>query len=200
MCGVFLCLRQLKDSQLPVRANQLYNVYGPAGGNPIIPGEQLSMKTLNPGHIRLSLQVWTHESGTKTFYIVVSNMHETAVDFSDWRISGDVSYSFSPGTVLPSNSAILIAPEGTGLCPSRLQPARQHLMRRAFSSMYCAADIHAQVGWNLGRGKTDFQGVPLMQGPYQFQSGREPIGTLDLALVDWNSRSVVKSLLSVPLL
>jgi hypothetical protein len=43
-------------------------------------------------------------------YICLTNANSFAVDLTGWRLGGAVSHKFTPGTVIPSNSALYLSP------------------------------------------------------------------------------------------
>ena len=43
-------------------------------------------------------------------YIELKNPHATAVDISNWRLEGGVTYTFTPGTVIPAGGSLYVSP------------------------------------------------------------------------------------------
>ena len=44
-------------------------------------------------------------------YLVLYNPNNTAVDISYWRIEGDISHTFTPGTVIPAGGSLYLSPD-----------------------------------------------------------------------------------------
>jgi hypothetical protein len=44
-------------------------------------------------------------------YLTVTNPNPYAVDISDWKLSGGVEFTFTKGTVLPSNGVVYVSPD-----------------------------------------------------------------------------------------
>lgn len=44
-------------------------------------------------------------------YVVLSNASPVAIDITDWKISGAVSFTFQPGTVVPTGGRIHVSPD-----------------------------------------------------------------------------------------
>ncbi|QDZ17642.1 spore coat protein CotH [Chloropicon primus] len=86
---------QLLTEQLPLRREQLYDTYGPSGSG-LIPGPQKE----NP---RAGIEVEPRYG-----VIEISNKEQEAIDVSGWEVQGGVRYSLKPGTVIPSDSKLVL--------------------------------------------------------------------------------------------
>ena len=42
-------------------------------------------------------------------FIQLTNPNDTAVDISDWQLSGGIQYTFQPGTVIPAHGSVYVA-------------------------------------------------------------------------------------------
>ncbi|KAK9806846.1 hypothetical protein WJX72_004789 [[Myrmecia] bisecta] len=94
--------QQLLTDQLPMRKNQLYNIYGPSGTIPLIPDAQPKAAPLRFGRVDAS-------SGSGS-YIEITNPNNFAVDVSNWLLSGTVKFTLVPGTVIPASDSLFLSP------------------------------------------------------------------------------------------
>lgn len=102
--------RQLLNEQLPERARQLFDDYGPAGEAPILPESQ-GRHSLRARSVDISVEQLPSDSSDGSYVaLYISNSHGQAVDLSGWQLRGDVPYVFVAGQVLPTNSTIQISP------------------------------------------------------------------------------------------
>ena len=86
---------QLLTEQLPLRREQLYETYGPEGTG-LIPGPQKSRPKVEVVVI------------PRFDEIQIINREPEAVDISDWKLDGAAKFKFKPGTVITSNSKVVL--------------------------------------------------------------------------------------------
>ena len=90
----------LKSAYLSIRRNHLYNTH--SGPGRLIPDRQVPQPDIVFGAVDRS-----PASGNKEEeYVEIANPNTTAVDISGWKLTGDVQYTFRPGTVLPPNGSL----------------------------------------------------------------------------------------------
>ncbi|EFJ42738.1 hypothetical protein VOLCADRAFT_119316 [Volvox carteri f. nagariensis] len=99
--------QQITQEFLPVRKEQLLGaLYGPKGRRPLLPEAQ-------PAQVSLRIARFvTAESGTTggdaSGFLEVANPNQFAVDVSGWRLEGPATFTFPPGTVIPSAASAFI--------------------------------------------------------------------------------------------
>jgi hypothetical protein len=110
-------VQQLLERFFLLRRNHLYGKHSitntalPVGitkdRNAGIPLEQASTIILNFGQIDFN-----PASGNQAQeFIQIVNSNPFAADISGWKIEGGVSFTFKPGTVIPSNGSIYVTPD-----------------------------------------------------------------------------------------
>lgn len=99
-------IAQLENEYLAVRRTHFYTTHGPPN-NGIIPAAQ------SPGvHLAFGAIEHSPQSGNqKEEFIEIVNRNAEAVDVSDWQITGGVSFTFAPGTVVGSNRSVFVSPD-----------------------------------------------------------------------------------------
>ncbi len=120
-------LRQLLEEQLPIRASQLLDVYGPEGIQPLLPERQSTIEPAVPlmpsqaaasprvnnkaslsSHLRVGLGLGS-KSTSRTpceapFHVWISSRGgkdptNEAIDLSGWRLRGSFNFTLPQGTV-----------------------------------------------------------------------------------------------------
>ena len=95
----------LKNAYLGPRRTNLFVTYGGPGG--LIPPTQFPYPLIEFGAVEFS-----PPSGRPAEeYLSLTNANTYAVDLSGWRLEGGVSFTFQPGTVIPSNSVLYLSPD-----------------------------------------------------------------------------------------
>lgn len=110
LSGLTANLEAIKNSYLPVRRTHLYvnHLQGstwpddPAG----IPAAQPAQVDLQIGNIDYNPVSWNQDEE----YIQILNPNTFAADISGWTVSGGVSHTFVPGTVIPAGGALYLTP------------------------------------------------------------------------------------------
>eukprot|EP00887_Chlorella_sp_A99_P004584 scaffold4.g4584.t1 len=105
--------QQLVTEQLPLRKQQLYSFYGPGGAIPLIPDAQPSSVPLQLGAV---------EPGASGGYVEIINPSPDAVDVSGFSLSGAVSFTFRPGTVIPPQASLYAAASVQGFLQRGASP------------------------------------------------------------------------------
>eukprot|EP01026_Neomeris_dumetosa_P052580 TRINITY_DN465_c1_g1_i1.p1 TRINITY_DN465_c1_g1~~TRINITY_DN465_c1_g1_i1.p1 ORF type:complete len:660 (+),score=77.06 TRINITY_DN465_c1_g1_i1:186-2165(+) len=96
--------KQLIEEQIPRRAQQLYQTYGPGGQLPLVPDQQ-------PQDFELKIRaVDSESSNSQQHYIEIYNPNDFAVDISYWYLSGSVEFTFTAGTVIPRDYSVYVTP------------------------------------------------------------------------------------------
>lgn len=83
--------RQLTEEQIPTRQQQLLEMYGPGGSQPLLPSSQPD----SPGLILNRIDITTALSQR---YVEIKNPLDYAVDVTNWELSGAVNAKIKPGT------------------------------------------------------------------------------------------------------
>ena len=95
----------IKTNYLAPRRTHLFVTQGPPNG--FIPSAQPAYPAL-----RLAGLDFNPASGNQAEeYFCLTNPTTFAVDLSGWQITGGVSFTFKPGTVIASNSALYVSPD-----------------------------------------------------------------------------------------
>lgn len=113
-------IRILKNDYLAVRRVHLYETHGPPNGG-IIPDDQ-GTSTVNFGPID-----YNPASGNQNEeYITLVNPNSYAVDISGWGISnsGDLTYTFQSGVVIPANGTLYVSPDVVAFRNRATRPAQ----------------------------------------------------------------------------
>ncbi|MEN6308934.1 MAG: lamin tail domain-containing protein [Anaerohalosphaeraceae bacterium] len=121
-------LNAIRNSYLPVRRTHLYvnHLQGstwpddPAG----IPDAQPAQVDLQIGDIDYNPVSWNQDEE----YIQILNPNTFAADISGWTLSGGVSHTFTPGTVIPAGGALYLTPNAKAFRARTTSPSGgQHL-------------------------------------------------------------------------
>ncbi len=96
---------QLIQDHLEVRRYHLFNTHSAPGGG-IIPDSATPAPSIGFGFIESDPASGNQDEE----FIQISNPGSEAVDISGWTLEGGVSFSFDPGTVVPSNDSVLVSP------------------------------------------------------------------------------------------
>ena len=98
-------INELKTAGIDARRRDLYLDHGPDAPDGIIPSAQSPHSRILFNDIAIAPA--TIEANAEFF--VLRNPNAYAVDISGWRISGDVTYTFQPGVVIPADSELYVA-------------------------------------------------------------------------------------------
>jgi hypothetical protein len=83
-----------------------HSINSPGPDNADIPNAQIGNPTIRFGQIEHS-----PASGNQNQeFVQLLNPNGTAVDISNWRIEGGITYTFRPGTVIPAGGSLYISP------------------------------------------------------------------------------------------
>ncbi|KAK9812205.1 hypothetical protein WJX73_004025 [Symbiochloris irregularis] len=105
----------LITEQLPQRKQQLYGTYGPNGSIPLIPEAQSPTVTLGLGR--------TQSSGNPAQqFVEITNTNAAAVDVSSWQVSGAVTATLQPGTVISGGSSLILVSNLLGFAARTASP------------------------------------------------------------------------------
>lgn len=99
-------LDRIRDIYLPARRLFLESDGGhPARGT--LPESQPSLPSINFGQI-----VTNPSSGDQDDeFLELTNPNDFAVDLSNWTLSGAITHTLRPGTVIPANSSLVLSPK-----------------------------------------------------------------------------------------
>jgi hypothetical protein len=121
-------LNAIRNTYLPGRRTHLYvnHLQGsswpdePAG----IPAAQPQQVDLQIGDIDYNPASWNQDEE----YIQILNPNTFAADISGWTVSGGVTHTFAPGTVVPAGGAMYLSPNAKAFRARALSPkGGQHL-------------------------------------------------------------------------
>ncbi|MBN1125624.1 MAG: lamin tail domain-containing protein, partial [Sedimentisphaerales bacterium] len=121
-------VNKIKSLYLPVRRTHLYvnHLHGstwpddPAG----IPEAQPAQFSLQIGTIEFNPASWNQDEE----YIEIINPNAFAVDISGWKVTGGISHTFAPGTVIPAAGTLYITPNAIAFRNRTTSPTGgQHL-------------------------------------------------------------------------
>ena len=95
----------LETDYLERRRHHFYITHGPNGSG-LIPGQQ----KLAP---QIGFGVWESDPASglqEEEYLQLLNLESTAIDISGWTLTGDVSFTFEPGTVIGAQNELYLSP------------------------------------------------------------------------------------------
>jgi hypothetical protein len=95
----------IKNSYLPRRRTHLYYTHSAVSG--LIPLAQTGVPALTFGQVERSPASGNQDEE----YIEVVNPGTESVDISGWKLTGDITFTFAPGTVLLPNSRVYVSPD-----------------------------------------------------------------------------------------
>jgi hypothetical protein len=96
----------MKSSYLAARRNHLFNTHSTPGDG-LIPGPQVGVPALAFGAIERSPASGNDDEE----FIEIVNPTGDAADISGWTLSGDVDFTFAPGTVVPAHGSLYVSPD-----------------------------------------------------------------------------------------
>jgi hypothetical protein len=99
----------LKHDYLEARRVYLYETLSVHNGG-VVPDAQSDTAAIVFGN---DMEFDPLSGDQNTEYLTLVNRTRDAVDISGWAISGDVQYTFQPGVVVPSGSALYVSPDVT---------------------------------------------------------------------------------------
>jgi hypothetical protein len=97
---------QLIQDHLEVRRYHLFNTHSAPGGG-IIPDSATPAPSIGFGFIESDPASGDQDEE----FIQITNPGSEAVDISGWTLEGGVSFTFDPGTVVPSDDSVLVSPD-----------------------------------------------------------------------------------------
>ena len=106
---------RIKFEHLPSRRAQLAGIGELPASQPVAPAIRIGIIDYNPAASGVS-----PDQGGEYFTLI--NPNRFAVDLSDWVISGGISLTLPPGTVIPRGGTLYIAREAVGFRARRISP------------------------------------------------------------------------------
>ena len=106
---------RIKFEHIPSRRAQLYGLGEIPPSQPESPVIRIGSVDYNPAKTGAS----PDQSGE---YLLLVNSNRTAIDCSNWEISGGISYTLPPGTVIPTRGRLYIAREAKGFRARSISP------------------------------------------------------------------------------
>src|SRR5690606_32484838 len=70
----------------------------------------------------MSIELAPTDGDPQHAFITLTNANSYAVDISDWRLDGTVSFQFIPGTVIPARTAAYVTPNRRAFRSRTLSP------------------------------------------------------------------------------
>jgi hypothetical protein len=105
---------------LPTRRDQLFNLYGPGGATPLIPGAQPSHPAIQFG----TIEFFPASGNQDEEYVQLTNPNTYAVDISGWKLAGGVNHVFKPGTVIIHGNSLYVSPNVAAFRNRAISPKR----------------------------------------------------------------------------
>ena len=106
---------RIKVEHIPGRRNQLYGLSEIPAGQPETPVIRFGTVDYNPAARGAS----PDQSGE---YFLLVNPNRTAIDCSNWEVSGGISFSFPAGTVIPARGRLNVARDARGFRERSISP------------------------------------------------------------------------------
>ncbi len=100
-------VNEILGTALPMRRTHLFTTYAAGGPNPELPGPEPSSPAIAFGAIEYNPAGGDQDQE----YIEIVNPESSAVDLSGWTVSGGVSHTLQPGTVVPSAGSLYLSPD-----------------------------------------------------------------------------------------
>lgn len=104
---------RIKTDYLAPKRNTLYNTFGPGGQGPL-PTAQVGNPAIAFGNFEATPGSTIIDdpliSPQDCEYIQLVNNNAFAVDISGWKLTGGVTFTFKPGTVIASSSSLYVSP------------------------------------------------------------------------------------------
>jgi hypothetical protein len=106
---------RIKNEYLPTKRTQLYGLNSVPAAQAAAPTINISTVEFNPASNGAS----PNQDGE---YIILTNPNNTAVDVSDWTLSGGISMTIPPGTVIRANDILHIGKNAVGFRSRAVSP------------------------------------------------------------------------------
>jgi hypothetical protein len=106
---------RIKIEHIPGRRNQLYGLSEIPAGQPETPVIRFGTVDYNPAARGAS-------PDQRGEYFLLVNPNRTAIDCSNWEVSGGISFSFPAGTVIPARGRLNVARDARGFRERSISP------------------------------------------------------------------------------
>ena len=106
---------------------------------------------------------YTQPASTQlTEYIALANPGTSSVDISNWKLKGGVSFTFQPGTIIPTNVVLYVSPDVNAFRGRTNGPGRGSFVQGPYSGQLSTRGETVQLFDEAGRlvDQTSYAGAP----------------------------------------